>query len=386
MGWLSLACVLILVWFLIYTQRFPSGDEGVYVPAGRQLIAGQSPGSVNPEHPPLAKYAIGLSQLVIGNPRAVGGFLVSTAISALYYLLRRVEGLRFAAATMVLLAVNPLFTMAMSIATLEVYWISFVVLGLFAILAFKLSGFSYTVCGLFFGCAVASKLTAVPFALAIVVYIATRGRKRGRVLKHLLMFFAPMILVYLTSYWTVVIDLGFSGFVRYQLSVINFHEAGLGSDFIPSPAYRIFEAPAMAFLGFTNYLYLANYVPHLFLFGTYWRPTAYVNPALWILAIPSFALGVYRCRKSKSEQDILWVLLFVAGLSVTWLSPKFFLFYFDGLSIPMAVLIAKSLPSKILLAYLCFATLTPILLYLPSVGLLSTYQLIRIFVVSNLGI
>jgi len=377
-GWLAPVALLIVFWFFLLTQPIPDGDESVYIPAGQQLISGANPATVNQEHPPLAKYLIGLSQLLFfGSPRIVGGILASITFVMLFFFLKRFESERVATATMVLLMVNPLLLTVMSLAMLEVYWVSFAVLGLVVVVGNRTTKLSLGVGGMLCGYAVASKLAAIPFVLAILSYLAVGLKKRNLPLRNLPIFFLPIVAVYIVVYSTAIINLGAAGFLNYQLSVLSFHESGSGSSIIYSATFRIFEAPTMAFLGFTNYSYLASYVPHLFAFNTYWRPTAYLNPAIWGLTFPVIGLTLYHLGRTRSRNDALWLLLFVAGLSVTWLSPKFFLFYLDALCIPLAALIAKSIPPRILPAYLSFAVATAILLSLPLVGLAGSYQLVQ---------
>ena len=67
-------------------------DATLYTYAGYTYIKGEDPTNINFEHPPLAKYWIGLSYLVTGNPVALNLILFAASLVMTYYLAWRVIG------------------------------------------------------------------------------------------------------------------------------------------------------------------------------------------------------------------------------------------------------------------------------------------------------
>lgn len=84
-------------------------DELVYLEAGAALVAGD--GSVNPEHPPLAKLLFGLAQTVVPDPvlavRLVGVAAGLAIAAALYLLVRRAADHRWALGAVAAWAILP---------------------------------------------------------------------------------------------------------------------------------------------------------------------------------------------------------------------------------------------------------------------------------------
>jgi len=61
-------------------------DATLYTYAGYTYIKGEDPTNINFEHPPLAKYWIGFSYLLTGNPALLNLVLFAAALVMVYYL------------------------------------------------------------------------------------------------------------------------------------------------------------------------------------------------------------------------------------------------------------------------------------------------------------
>jgi predicted membrane-bound dolichyl-phosphate-mannose-protein mannosyltransferase len=63
-------------------------DAELYAISGWEYIHGLSPNIINPEHPPLAKYFIGLSEIIFTNPSTMS-FIFSILTIIIVYLISR---------------------------------------------------------------------------------------------------------------------------------------------------------------------------------------------------------------------------------------------------------------------------------------------------------
>ncbi|MBT2187635.1 glycosyltransferase family 39 protein [Sphingobium nicotianae] len=189
-------------------------DETHYVPAVRTLLTFTD--LPNAEHPPLAKWLIGFGMALCGdNPFGwrimsvvFGAVLVFAGVMAARWLLAT-----RAAATMTgaLLLVSPMLFIQSRIAMLDIFVASFLMLAFWMMAAAGRDGFRsrprLMLAGLFLGCAVACKWTAIPLvATAIGLYVALRWRDRSATPQQTsfvegLMWLGPFaILVYLASF------------------------------------------------------------------------------------------------------------------------------------------------------------------------------------------
>ncbi|MFC1790307.1 hypothetical protein ACFLZP_02385 [Patescibacteria group bacterium] len=71
-------------WVQGYQSSLPMGDGELYAYAGWRQILGDDPTLVNPEHPPLGKYLLGLSIKIFANPRSIAPILGFFLLFLLY--------------------------------------------------------------------------------------------------------------------------------------------------------------------------------------------------------------------------------------------------------------------------------------------------------------
>lgn len=213
---LAIAALIALIGLAMFLWRITDPakldfDETHYVPAVRVLI--DFAGQPNPEHPPLAKYLIGIGMGIWGdNPfgwrimsALFGALLVFAAVMAARWLF-----LSRPAAIMtgvLLLCSQTLFVLA-RIAMLDIFMASFLMLAFWMMAAGARTGLTRTrlaAAGLFLGLAIACKWTAAPLALAaLIAFLILRRRnpQPGAVpLIEGLLWLGPFVaLVYLFSF------------------------------------------------------------------------------------------------------------------------------------------------------------------------------------------
>lgn len=167
---LALAFFFVL---LLYTGGKPEKlyfDEVHYVPAGKVLISEGS--NINPEHPPLAKFLIGLSSNVfetgVGEPLSFRLASILVGVLGLYWLFRLLLVIGFiplhALCAVLLTAFNFLWFVQAKIAMLDIFYVSFSICAL-AWAAERRKWKSIVA----FACACAAKWTALLYVPALIV-------------------------------------------------------------------------------------------------------------------------------------------------------------------------------------------------------------------------
>lgn len=150
---------LVLFTFRLGQPVQPVFDEPCYVAGAKALWAGQP--DANPEHPPMGKYLIGAGIAAFGdNPfgwriaSAVAGSL--TIVAAFVLILTLTGSFEMGILAALLMALNNFTFVLARVAMLEIFIMMFVLWGLVAWLKEH-----YVVAGVLFGCAVATKWSAV---------------------------------------------------------------------------------------------------------------------------------------------------------------------------------------------------------------------------------
>lgn len=219
-GWRDVALALLfgVAALALFLLRFTDParlnfDETHYVPAARTLMALAD--LANPEHPPLGKWLIGLGMAMLGdNPAGwrimsvlAGALLVFAGVMAARWLL----GTRSAAImTGLLLLASPMLFVQARIAMLDIFMACFLMIAFWMMAAsWRSDGLTarrrLAGAGLFLGCAVAAKWTAIPLvgaALLFCLVLRMRSRAQGEAsLGEALMWLGPFaILAYLASF------------------------------------------------------------------------------------------------------------------------------------------------------------------------------------------
>ena len=234
---------LISISFPIRSTLLYSEDEIVYIEAGLRYVTGVPPRDVNFEHPPLAKYLIGLAYSIGLNRYASSLSVLITALFAMAIL--RSLGVGLSMSFVVSLAfVFDMLTLSMSrLMLLDVYMTMFMVIAIYLYLRWLKHGgdiYLYS-SAIFMGFAIASKLTATYVALAIVFHMLIDHdiqNKFRRLLSYLLIASTVFILSFTA-------DAIYGGLEYLALHIIEMCSYML---------YRHSFSPIIAFNGFLTFL------------------------------------------------------------------------------------------------------------------------------------
>ena len=115
-------------WTLPQSKRV-LGDEGLYLYTGYLLTHGANPTLLNAEAPPLAKYLLGLTIRIVGNPYIFGFISSSFALLAFFIFCRILtRSLMISSMATALFAADPLFSDQFSLAMLDSSYLLFLFL------------------------------------------------------------------------------------------------------------------------------------------------------------------------------------------------------------------------------------------------------------------
>jgi len=202
-----------LEWFI--------GDNDVYTYAGWKYVHGASPDEINFEHPPLAKYLIGLSAVVFNNPNVMGAALGVFSLLILYEFSKKTLGRSlFALVPVFMLSLERLFISFSSTSMLDIYLVFFLLL---SILLYshvdsdvKLLGGSVAL-----GLATACKLTGMLAIPSLMIPIIMRRKKSAW--KQLLLGMLVAASVYCLSYvWFFILGHTIFDFSELQWKLLMF--------------------------------------------------------------------------------------------------------------------------------------------------------------------
>jgi hypothetical protein len=205
------------------TMLYPHYGDGFvhYIPAGIAYLSGASVDSVNPEHPPLAKYIIGFFQLHLGGAQ-IGSILFGVGMCFIAFLLARelVGSDKWASITILLLSFDMIMVSISVYPLLDVFALFFAVLGIYLILkATKVHHF--LVAGVVFGLAIACKWFAVFWLAAALLFMAWERHVQGAVVAGV-----SSIAAYIIPYLSFVAQNGIMRFLNLQVWMLHFMERG----------------------------------------------------------------------------------------------------------------------------------------------------------------
>ena len=196
-------------------------DSDLYAYAGWNYVSGVSPDEINFEHPPLAKYLIGLSAVFFGNSNVIGAALSVFSLLVLYGFSKKLlGGSLFSLIPAYMLSLERLFIGFSSTSMLDTYLVFFLLLSL---LLFSLSRDDIGVFGgaIALGLASACKLSALLAAPSLAIPLIIRKRKRAWV--FLLQIALVASLVYCSAYaWFFVCGHSLFDFFELQRKMFAF--------------------------------------------------------------------------------------------------------------------------------------------------------------------
>jgi 4-amino-4-deoxy-L-arabinose transferase-like glycosyltransferase len=199
-----------------------ASDDKLYALAGWHYIHGASPDTINFEHPPLAKYMIGLSELLFMNPVLLG-FIFSVFTLILVYIISRnlVTASLIAILPSVLLSLDKMYIQFSTLSMLDIYATFFAVLSLLLLTSKK--EWIMPLLGVTMGLAISCKWTSAFLLVLPVLYYAVRHDLRGLKLYPLCIFLAA--LTYTASYaGFFYAGHGLHDFLDLQLKMLSFHQ------------------------------------------------------------------------------------------------------------------------------------------------------------------
>jgi len=261
-------------------------DSFLYSYVGYKYINGINPSLLNPEHPPLAKYLIGLSIIIFSNEHIVGigiAFIVLLLVAIISY---QIYNSIFLASIMFLItALFPLFTdQIVNGPQLELYQLFFFLLVVHLLLMWtKKKKIIYVLfAGVFFGLLLSTK-TLLPFFL----------------------LFGTWLIIGLWKQWKVLLIIFFVGALTFCMTYFSFFAQG---------------GTLRTFLGLQKYIvtfYGHSNIPLFEFVGNYLRLIFTGSWKFWDTA---------RSVTAYSEWNILWPIIFLIGmykLKIQWSKYKY---------------------------------------------------------------
>lgn len=195
-------------------------DAELYAISGWSYIHGLSPNMINPEHPPLAKYFIGLSEIIFTNPSTMSFIFSILTIIIVYLISREILGdSLFALIPPFMLVFDKLFYEFSLISMLDIYVTFFVALSTFFFIKGLMNSKFFILSSITFGLAMATKWIAI-FLLPSFLIMLIIMRKN---LKWFLASLPLAIIAYISTYAIFFINgNSFIDFIELQRAMLNY--------------------------------------------------------------------------------------------------------------------------------------------------------------------
>jgi predicted membrane-bound dolichyl-phosphate-mannose-protein mannosyltransferase len=196
-------------------------DDMLYAYAGWTYVHGLSPDQLNFEHPPLAKYLIGVSELLFHDPVTLGIIFAAVTLVIVYLISSRLMPRYFVLVPVWFLGFDRLFIYMSALSLLDIYVTSFVAASVLLFFVFRHSKWLPIVSGLSIGLAVASKWPAVFVIPALFAYVALERDMTG--LRSLVLSLPIAALAYVSTYGVFFLQ-GHSlmDFIALQLRMLSY--------------------------------------------------------------------------------------------------------------------------------------------------------------------
>ncbi len=290
-------------------------DSEIYALAGRSYVHGQSPDRLNPGHPPLSKYLIGISETVFGSEVAFSLVFGALTLLVVYFLSRRILPSYFALLPSVLIALDRMFLWLSSVSLLDIYVTFFSVAYVFLFLRFRNAKWQWALLGFTIGLAVASKWTGA-FAFPALVAFAIVKKDR-RALSSLLLALPVAAVTYMATYGVFFLsDHSLQDFVSLQFEMARF-QANLRFGRGTPPAFWLWfnlltgiEGPAVMAQGTA----LKNVQSTSIQYGLTTLDT--FNPLTWPLCFSATLLTLAFAWKGRDRVALLPALAFISFLGI----------------------------------------------------------------------
>jgi 4-amino-4-deoxy-L-arabinose transferase-like glycosyltransferase len=278
-------------------------DDKIYTLAGWLYINGESPDVFNFEHPPLAKYLIGVSELLFNNQAALS-LAVSVSTLIFVYLIFRgaVTTFPFALLPVFILSLDRMYISFSSTSMLDIYATLFVVLSAYLLVNVKRKGapvLLYAAVGLALSC---KWITAFLLVLLPLYYVI---KKDSNQLKCYPLGLALTALTYTLSYTSFFLAGNtLQEFFSLQFNIFTYHQQMRLKMGMPPPLWILLnfltgiEGPTQIqtlFLN-TNELTITTALPEsgLALINAY-------NPLTWPISFSATILAAYYSLKENRQ-------------------------------------------------------------------------------------
>ncbi|MBI3443359.1 glycosyltransferase family 39 protein [Candidatus Woesebacteria bacterium] len=197
-------------------------DYELYSYAGYYYITGGDVSRVNFENPPLAKYLIGISIFLFGNPLIIYLILAVFYLFLTYKFAKLLFSSFIGLVALLGLVIDPYFIHAVTYTHLDFPLAVFFLAGLYIFLTAK-SLRQDIIAAVFFGLAVSSKF--FPFFAVIFVYLfcwrmKEKKREKGQLWRFLLIL-PSIIIVYFAAYTQYFLSHTLIDFLKYQWWVLR---------------------------------------------------------------------------------------------------------------------------------------------------------------------
>jgi len=306
--------------------NFLLGDNDLYAYAGGKYVRGASPDEINFEHPPLAKYLIGLSILVFNNPNVPSVVLGILSLLVLYELSKKLFGASlFALVPMYILSLERLFTQFSSTSMLDIYLVFFLLLSALLLL-YADSSTRLIVGAIALGLATACKLTAALAVPSLVIGVIWNRRDAAKSLLGVMLVAA---LTYCVSY-TQFFLLGHSltDFFELQWKMLMFQ---FGRRYGMSyPAGRLLLTLLTGIVGpeTHNVIYVDEVSRSIRVVTTYGLAMAReFNPLTWPLSFSGSIISFFGAIRSRNR-TILESCVFFFSFLLPFILGQGFVWYF----------------------------------------------------------
>ncbi|HLI46710.1 MAG TPA: glycosyltransferase family 39 protein, partial [Geobacterales bacterium] len=252
---------------------------------------------LNLEHPPLAKYIIGISMILNGD-KPISWRLPSIILSSLlpvvvFFIVRRLSNSIIAAISSVFFLFDTLLFNEGFLALLDVYLAFFIALSLlFAVYN------RFTISSIFIGLAAAVKISGVFLIFPLLIYLLFGTRKS--IFNIIIISFIIPLITWILANLPIIYVLGIKEWIQSVISALSWHTTS-----------RPQGPPTSLPWG-----WLYNQNPFFFHFNpTY---SASVNVPIYILAFLSIILTPYLLTRLKKEFALptLWLLGIFLGYSI----------------------------------------------------------------------
>lgn len=293
-------------------------DDKLYAYAGWLYVQGKSPDIVNFEHPPLAKYLIGFSEIIFKNP-AMLGFIFSLLTLIILYIISKktLKTFPFTILPVLILSLDKLYIRFSSSSMLDIYLVFFALL---SVLIFMISLENKKFIPLLYlsiGLAIACKWIAGFLLISLIIYYFLS--RKSFELKLLPLGIALTSLTYMLTYIMFFLNGNtLIEFFNLQLRMYNFQhylrfERGTPPPFwiflnfltgIEGPArHQFVEILPNGTLIFKEVSYGLSII------------TAY-NPLTWPLSFSASCLSIYYIHKNKDQKLLFLPLSFFTLLAL----------------------------------------------------------------------